>query len=430
MDTMNPRDRVLILSATTGYQLRSFDDAARRLDIDLVFATDRCHQLDDPWRDRAIAVRFHQPEASVDRIVAALRHAPVHGLVVVGDRPAVLAARVSERLGLPGNPQHAAMACANKYETRLRFQRAGLAVPWFFTTPLVVDEAALAMDGRVSYPCVVKPLGLSGSRGVIRVDSPHEFQHAFARVRALLRRIDVRAARSGLDDELLVEGFIPGAEYAIEGVMTEGRFQAFAIFDKPDPLDGPFFEETVYVTPSALSGLSQVTVLRTVESAALALGLWHGPVHAECRINADGIVMLEIAPRPIGGLCSKVLRFAGGQTLEQVLLHHAVGDDISGNLREASASAVMMIPIPARGVFKKVDGADLAQRVPGVEEVLITAKPDQLLEPLPEAGSYLGFIFARAATAAQAERAVRDAHRPLRFMIDPEVRVTAIVESA
>ena len=429
MDTTNPRDRVLVLSATTGYQLRSFDDAARRLDIDLVFATDRCHQLDDPWRDRAIAVRFHQPEASVERIVAAVRHAPVQGLVVVGDRPAMLAAQVSERLGLPGNPRHAAMACASKYETRQRFQRAGLAVPWFFMTPLAVDEDALARDARVSYPCVLKPLALSGSRGVIRVDSPPEFAAAFARVRALLRRIDVRAARTGLDDELLIEGFIPGLEYAIEGVMTEGRFQAFAIFDKPDPLDGPFFEETIYVTPSALSGLSQVTVLRTVESAALALGLWHGPVHAECRINPNGIVMLEIAPRPIGGLCSKVLRFAGGLTLEQVLLHHAIGDDISGYLREASASAVMMIPIPARGVFKKVYGEELALRVPGVEEVVITAKPDQLLEPLPEAGSYLGFIFARAATAGQAERAVREAHRPLRFMIDTEVRVNA-AESA
>jgi biotin carboxylase len=410
METTTPPDRVLILSATTGYQLRSFDHAARRLDIDLVFATDRCHQLDE-------------------RIVAAMRHAPVQGLVVVGDRPAVLAARVSERLGLRGNPQHAAIASANKYETRLRFQRAGLAVPWFFTTPLAIDEAALANDARVSYPCVLKPLALSGSRGVIRADSPQEFEIAFARVRALLRRIDIRAARSGLDDEVLVEGFIPGSEYAIEGVLTEGRFQAFAIFDKPDPLVGPFFEETIYVTPSALSGLSQVSVLRSVEAAAVALGLWHGPIHAECRISADGIVMLEVAPRPIGGLCSKVLRFAGGLTLEQVLLQHAVGDDISGCLREASASAVMMIPIPARGVFKKVSGEDAARRVPGVEDVVITAKPDQLLEPLPEAGSYLGFIFARAATAGRAERAVREAHRLLRFTIDPEIRV-AVVESA
>ncbi len=424
------RDRVLILSATTGYQLRSFDDAARRLDIDLVFATDRCHQLDDPWRDRAIAVRFHQLDPSIDRIVAALRQAPVQGLIVVGDRPAVLAARVAERLALPGHPPHAAVASGNKYETRARLKRAGLAVPWFFVTRLSVDPAALARDTKIAYPCVLKPLGLSGSRGVIRADSPAEFEAAFARIRALLRRIDVRAARTGLDDEVLVEGFIPGSEYAIEGVMTEGRFQAFAIFDKPDPLDGPFFEETIYVTPSALSGLSQVTVLRTVEAAATALGLWHGPVHAECRINADGIVMLEIAPRPIGGLCSKVLRFAGGLSLEQVLLHHAVDDDISGYLREASASAVMMIPIPARGIFKKVQGEEAAQRVPGVEEVVITAKPDQLLEPLPEAGSYLGFIFARAATAAQAERAVREAHRPLRFTIDPEVRVTAIAGSA
>jgi biotin carboxylase len=338
----------------------------------------------------------------------------------------VLAARVAERLGLPGHPPHAAAASGNKRETRERFKRAGLAVPWNFTVPLDSDRQRAADDPRLAYPCVLKPLGLSGSRGVIRVDSVQEFVAAFERIQKLLRRLDVRAARTGLEDALLVEAFIPGREFAIEGVMNEGAFHPFAIFDKPEPLDGPFFEETIYVTPSSLSGLSQVTLLRTVETAAAALGLWHGPVHAECRINSDGIVMLEIAARPIGGLCSKALRFTGGLPLEQVLLHHAIGDDISGFSREPAASAVMMVPIPQRGIFKHVEGEDAARAVEGIEEIRITAKRDQLLEPLPEAGSYLGFIFARAGTPAQAESAVREAHAALRFQIDPAIALSSV----
>ena len=420
------KPRVLLLSATTGYQLRSFDDAADHLGIEVVFATDRCHQLDDPWRDRAIPVRFHQQDASLEHIVAACRRAPVDGVLAVGDRPTALAARVAERLGLRGHPPHAALASGNKCETRARFRLAGLTVPWNFVLPLDADPRETLAHADLQFPCVLKPLGLSGSRGVIRADGETEFVAAFERIRALLRRLDVRASRTGLNDTVLVEGFVPGREFAIEGVLTEGALQAFAIFDKPDPLDGPFFEETIYVTPSSLSEVSQVTVLHTVENAAKALGLWHGPIHAECRINPDGVVMLEIAARPIGGLCSKALRFRGGMPLEQILLHHAIGDDISTVTRESAASAVMMIPIPKRGLFKHVDGLEEASAVEGVEEIIITAKPDQLIEPLPEAGSYLGFIFARGYTPSQAETAVRRAHHALRFHIDPALAVSAI----
>jgi biotin carboxylase len=270
---------------------------------------------------------------------------------------------------------------------------------------------------------VVKPLGLSGSRGVIRADTPTEVAAAFTRVQALLARLDVRAARTGLEDTVLVEGFIRGREFAIEGVLTHGALQAFAIFDKPDPLDGPFFEETIYVTPSSLGGLTQVRLLGTVADAAAALGLWHGPIHAECRIGPEGIFVLEIAPRPIGGLCSKALRFEGGLSLEDVLLAHAMGRDVTDRVPAQGASAVMMIPIPQRGVFKQVEGTALAREVAGIEDIQVTAKPDQLLETLPEAGSYLGFIFARAGGSAQAERAVREAHARLTFTIAPEIRV-------
>lgn len=417
--------RVLILSTTIGYQLRSFGEAAERAGIDLLFATDRCHRLDDPWRDAAVAVRFHEEDASLAAIVRAARERPVHGVIAVGDRPVVLAARAAEALGLPGNPPAAAAASVNKKRSREAFAGAGLPVPWFFEAE---PSREIARDPRVSYPCVIKPLGLSGSRGVIRANTPDELAAAAGRLRALLDRKDVRALRSGLTDSVVVEEFIDGREYAIEGAITAGTFRAFAIFDKPDPLDGPFFEETIYATPSSLPADVQQMVIDQTGRAAAALGLVNGPVHAECRIGRGGIFVLEVAPRPIGGLCSKVLRFStetasADASLEDVLLRHAVGADVSRVVREARAAAVMMIPIPKRGVLKRVEGIEAATRIEGIEEVRISAKPDQLLEPLPEAASYLGFIFARAAHPETAVAALRHAHASMHFEIATPIAV-------
>jgi biotin carboxylase len=415
--------RILLLSATTGYQLRSFNDAAERLGVEILFATDRCHMLDDPWQDRAVAVRFHDEDDSLRAIGRAVAERPIDGVLAVGDRPVVLAARVAQRLGLAGNPPDAAAASANKREARARFAAGGLPVPWVVVTN--TRNGSYAGDPAIRYPCVVKPLGLSGSRGVIRADTPEELTTAIGRVRALLARKDVRALRSGLDDELLIEGFIPGREFAVEGLLTRGTLRTLAIFDKPDPLDGPFFEETIYVTPSSLPAGTQRDIENAVQRGAAALGLHHGPVHAECRVSGDGVYVLEVAARPIGGLCSRVLMFEGSPrpSLEEVLVRHALGEDISDVRRESQAAGVMMIPIPRRGMLKRVEGEDDARAVPGVDDVHITAKRDQVLEPLPEAGSYLGFIFARASQPTEVVAALRAAHHQLRFVIDPAIDV-------
>lgn len=409
--------RVLVLSHTTGYQLRAFNDAAERLGIELVFATDRCRKLDDPWQDRAVAVRFHDPDASVAAIVARAEREPIAGVIAVGDRPVILAARAAAALGIPWHSVAAAIASTDKRRSRALIAAAGLPSPRF--TVLGLGD----QGSGIGFPCIVKPLGLSGSRGVIRADDAREFDAAVVRIRALLARPQVRAARSGLEDEILVEEYIPGREYALEGVLTAGALRVFAIFDKPDPLEGPFFEETLYVTPSRLPAAAQGLIVEHVQRASAALGLSHGPIHAECRLTHDGtIYVLEIAARPIGGLCSRVLTF-GSSGLEDVLLRHATGDPIAGVARDADAAAVMMIPIPSRGMYKGVKGDDEARAVPGVTGVHITAKVGQLLEQLPEAGSYLGFIFARGATPEAAEASVRTAHRKLDFAIAPELSV-------
>jgi biotin carboxylase len=426
--------RVLLLATTTGYQTRAFGDAAERLGVDLVFATDRCDVLEDPWQDGAIPIRFNDDIRSVEAIVAAARARPIDGLLVVGDRPTVIAALAARAIGLPSHPPEAAAASRNKLLTRERLRDSDLPVPWFFAASAASNSADLV--DAVTYPCVVKPLALSGSRGVIRADDPASFVEAFRRVRALLESPDLRRERDEAHDAVLVEGFIDGWEFALEGILDHGTLTVLALFDKPDPLDGPFFEETIYVTPSAAPEALSRDIVSAVARAAAAIGLRHGPIHAECRVSERGVFVLEVAARPIGGLCARALRFHPVQakpvpavagpgrqsvSLEELLIRHALGESPANWVREAQASGVMMIPIPRRGVFRSVTGLEEAGNVGGVDEVRITARPDQLLVPLPEGASYLGFIFAHGATTLEAEDRLRRAHACLRFTIDPEV---------
>jgi biotin carboxylase len=390
---------LLLFAATTGYQIRVFAEAARRLGVDVTLATDRCHILDDPWGDRAIAVKFDRIAESLE----ALRGLTVDGVAAVGDRPAVLAAESAAMFGVPFHSPAATRACHDKNLARRLFQAAGMRVPAFFRASLGEDPESLA--GRAPFPCVLKPLGLSASRGVIRADEPAGFVAAFRRI-----------ARMG-ERELLVESYISGREFAVEGVMTAGRLQTIAIFDKPDPLEGPFFEETLYITPSREPASVQSALIETTAQAAAALGLRHGPVHAELRYNAEGAWILEVHARPIGGLCARALRLADGIPLEEMILVHALGGDVRMAALDAQASGVMMIPIPKGGIYQSVEGVERALGVAGIEDVVITATDGQMLVPLPEGSSYLGFLFARSETPGEVEQALRRAHAELSFHI-------------
>jgi biotin carboxylase len=418
---------VLVLATTTGYQTRAFGDAAVRLGVDLVFATDRCHLIEDPWQDHAIPIRFYDEDTSVAAIVEAARERPIDGVIAVGDRPTVIAARVAAALGLSFHSPDAAAIARDKRRTRECLRQAGLPVPWWIPIPL---SAPLAPSPEPRYPCVLKPVSLSGSRGVMRVDDDRALVAALDRLRAIVESPDVRAERNDAHEVALLEAFIPGREYALEGLMHQGALQVLAVFDKPDPLDGPFFEESVYVTPSAAPDGTRAAIVEAVTRAAAAIGLAHGPIHAECRVNPEGVFVLEVAARPIGGLCARALRFESAirdspsaLSLEELLLRHALGENPARYRREIAASGVMMIPIPRRGVFRGVDSVEAARGVPHIVDVRITAKPDQLLLPLPEGASYLGFIFARAGRAADVDAALRAAHARLHFAIDPEFRV-------
>lgn len=379
--------RILLFAATTGYQVRVFADAAKRMGLDLVLATDRCHILENPWGDDAVPMQYEDAVAA---------RGPFDGIVAVGDQPALIAAETAQRLGLRFHPPDAVRAAKNKFLSREKFRSAGLSMPEY------------RLDGPAPrYPCVLKPLGLSASRGVIRADNDEEFSAAAARIHKIIEHEP--------EQSILAEEFIPGREFALEGLVSLGRLQVLAIFDKPDPLDGPFFEETIYLTPSREPESIQRAICEAAQHAIQALGLSHGPVHAEMRVNDGGVWMLEVAARPIGGLCSRVLRFEPTAGLEEIILRHALGEDMSRLDLAPGAHGVMMIPIPRAGIFAGVEGVETARAVSGVEDVVITAKQGQKLVPLPEGASYLGFIFARSSTSDAVENVLRDAHTGLKF---------------
>lgn len=417
---------VLLVTTTTGYQAQSFAEAIRRAGARAVIASDRCHRLDDPWGDSAIPVRFERPEESVAAVLRRHREQPMQGLLACGDRAAVLAAHLAGALGLPGNPLEAVAACHDKFRFRRTLAAAGLATPWFRRVPLDADGEALST--AVSYPCVVKPLLLSGSRGVIRADNPRAFREALDRLRRLLLTPEIRQLQNPNADWIQMEGYIPGRELALEALLHHGELLPLALFDKPDPLEGPFFEETIYVTPSRLPAAAQAAIWSALEAALRAIGLKHGPVHAEARWNDKGVFILEIAARPIGGLCSRVLRFerdGGTETLslEDLLVRAALGNAVGeqGWRREDQAAGVMMMPVPGDGILAAVEGVEEAGAVPLIEAVEITARLLQRMTPLPEGCTYPGFIFARGEDPQAVETALREAYRHLHFTLTPQL---------
>ncbi|MFQ5662424.1 MAG: ATP-grasp domain-containing protein [Terriglobia bacterium] len=414
--------RLLLLSSTKSYETRLFVEAARQLGVPLTLGTDRCGALEDPWGDGAIPLRFEDPAGSARVVVEYARAHPLQAIVALGDRAPRTAALACQALGLPYNPPVAAVACRNKFIARQMLQTARVEVPPFVR--FSIDADPRGCSERVAFPCVLKPLSLSGSQGVIRADTPEQFVAAFKRIGALLRQPKIQVHREETTQWLLAEGFIPGREMALEGLLDRGRLRVLAIFDKPDALEGPFFEETLYVTPSREDASTQAAAVECTERAARALGLFHGPIHAELRLTSAGPRILEVAARAIGGLCSRAVRFRTGMSLAELILRHACGRPIDPIVREAAAAGVMMIPIPRAGIFQGVEGIEEARMIPAIEEIAITAKPSHPILPLPEGSSYLGFIFARGRTADAVEESLRAAHQRLHFRIEPRLPVT------
>lgn len=406
--------RLLLILPSATYRATDFVEAARRLGVEVVVASDRRQALAPMMGSRSLTIPLHDAEAAASAIVAHADSAPLDAVVAVDDQGTVPAALAAERLGLAHNPPAAVAATRDKRALRERLAAAGVAQPPF--GDLGPGEAIEPLLARTGLPCVVKPVSLSGSRGVIRADTVDEAVAAAERVRRIL-------AEAGEDPaaRILVEGYLDGDEVAVEALLRDGAPQILAVFDKPDPLVGPFFAETLYVTPPRRPAAEIAAIEAAVADAAAALGLREGPVHAEVRLTARGPVLLELAARSIGGLCARALRFELGASLEELIARHALGLPLDALLRrEHAASGVLMLPIPAAGVLREVAGQEAARAVPGVTGVEITVPVGSAVAPLPEGDRYLGFVFARGLAPEEVEATLRAAWKRLEVAIDPE----------
>jgi biotin carboxylase len=404
--------RILLLASAQSYRNRAFSRAAEALGVEVVTGQDVPLPLLRE-SERGLRLDYRDLVRSTEAICRFAEKRPLGAVLGVDDSGTLLAARSAAALGLPHNAPDAAAAAADKAEMRRRFAAAGVASPRFRVWAASADPGRVAAAAR--FPCVIKPTGLSGSRGVMRADDPGQLVERFGRLRRLLERERC--------DAVIVEDYLPGVEVAVEGLLDSGRLHGLALFDKPDPLEGPFFEETLYVTPSRLPGPAQDALLEAAAAAAAALGLREGPVHAELRWDGERAWLIEVAGRSIGGLCSRTLRFGGGSSLEELVIRQALGLLEAAPERERRAGGVLMIPIPGAGLLRGVEGVEAARAVPGIEDVEITARLHYPLVPLPEGDGYLGFVFARGETPDQVEAALRQAHARLRFRIAPELAV-------
>ena len=417
------RERVLLIAPHGSYRTASFIEAASQLETDILIASQGEFSIVSDYA-KGLHIDFQDQQQALEQILKAAEQQPFAGIIATDDIATGLASRAAQALGLPHNDPRAVALTQRKDLARQCLQNSGVNIPAFdrLTTLQPISEQKIT----VAFPAVIKPVALSASRGVMRVNNQEELEQAFARLKAILD------AEQQLADEqrttILLESFIPGVEVAVEAMLYGGRLHILTIFDKPDPLDGPFFEETYYTTPTSQPETVQQQIHASLQQTCRAYGLGEGPVHAECRINTEGVWILEVAARTIGGLCGRLLSMGTGYSLEQLVLMHAMGREVE-IVPMQTASGVLMIPVPKAGILKRVEGLLEAQRVPGIEDVVIEVREGYELTPLPEGNSYLGFIFARADTAQQAEQALRQAHACLNIVVAPLWKINSTLSA-
>ncbi len=419
--------RILLLFSRTTYRAAAFLAAARRLSVDVTVGSNHRQALASHTPGSTLVLGVAAVDRAVATIVRFASDYPLAAIVAAEDDFTHVAAGASEALGLTHHSPAAVRSVRNKALMRERLAAAGFPSPWFRVAPVQSDPTDAASGSP--FPCVLKPLSLSASRGVIRADTPEEFVRAWNRIRRILKDSDTVRRSGDAGAEILIEAYLPGREVALEGIVVGGELLTLAILDKPDPMEGPFFEETILLTPSRFPKKVQSEIVSTVQRSAAILGLDNGPIHAELRVDHGRASLIEIAPRSIGGRCSAILRFTPDATLEELVLRHALGMVLRGFVREPGAAGVMMLPIPEAGVLREVGGMDQALAVQGIKGLEITIPLGQPVVPLPEGNRYLGFLFARGKTPDDVESALRVAYSRVAVRVEPnsggrEVSVT------
>ena len=422
------QQRLLLIAPHSSYRIAPYINAAQKLGVEVMVASTSEHSLVSEVAeglrislDAGINASNENLDQTLEPILTAHQEKPFTGVIATDDSAVSLASHSARALGLPHNPPEAVQLTHRKDLARACLKRHGIPVPNFQRIDLSIDIAKQVAD--LSYPCVIKPLSLSGSRGVIRVDDVDTFVTACKRIQKIVHEL----SDEELQRYLLAESYIPGMEVAVEAMLNNGELQLLALFDKPDPLEGPYFEETYYITPSRLPEYQQKQITQRVSDACSAYGLVNGPVHAELRLHNDEAWILEVAARTIGGQCAQLLRQGTGHGLEELVIAQATGKHLQTEVSD-KAAGVLMIPIPTAGILRRVEGLSAARRVPHITEVEISVRDGYELIPLPEGAAYLGFIFAQGPDPESVENALREAHACLKFITAPVWKLSSTLK--
>lgn len=409
---------ILLVAPPDSYRVAPYIRAANQLGIPIKIASHGEHSLVNEVAS-GLHIDLYNQDAAIKAIVAASEQDNYCGIIAADDMATEIAAHAAHALRLPHNPPQAVHLTRWKHKARAVLKKAGLPAPDFWTVN--ISDATQGHTPAITFPCVVKPLNLSASRGVIRCNNIAELVNASKRIANIIAPLPDAEARS----TVLIEQYIPGAEIAVEAILVDGELTPIAIFDKPDPLEGPYFEESYYVTPSRLPAVVQQKAVHIIEQACKAYGLTTGPVHAELRINDDEPYIIEIAARTIGGECARLLEYASGQSLEALVIQFATGL-VKSDVKFDTAAGVLMIPTPQSGILRRVEGVLSAQKLPHINAIHLAIREGHELITLPEGASYLGFIFASADSPQQVEQALRDAYAQLNIIVDPLWRIEGI----
>ena len=390
---MNHSNSSVILIIPSGsYRTNAFMNAVIKLDLKVLVITDKSQVFSEHYPENVISMNFQLWKDWLDIIREWSERYYLKAVIGVDEESIVLAARLSESLGIEHNSLESVKITKDKYLMRRELKKFGLICPWF--KRFSVHKLPKEIFSEISLPCVIKPTFLSASQGVLRVNSLEEFMGGFEMLIDLLSQDEMKMLGGEKANWILVEEFIPGKEVSIEGIVNNGILKDLAIFDKPEPLDGPTFPETIFVTPTILDEHIQLSILETAQTALTALKIVKGPVHVELRINNNGNYILECAARSIGGLCSRILEFKGGMSLEELILCSSLGRNVEKTKLIERAKGVMMMPIEKRGILREIIGIEAALSVRGITDLQTTIRLNEILEPLPKGGRYLGFLFA------------------------------------
>jgi len=423
VEFVNQAKRILLIAPYGSYRTAAYVKIAKQLGFDCIVGSTGYHAVSHVAGSTIIKLDLDSTDLDLERLQEQHSRTPFQGVIATDDSVVEIAAELAKRLHLPGNSVEAVRRTCRKDLLKNAFLNSTVLSPSGFKVRL--DRPFERQISLSTYPCVAKPLNLSASRGVIRADNPGELKGALARIWRLIRR-------EGEDKHpiALVEQFISGKEIAVEGLLSNGVLSILAIFDKPIPLNGPYFEETIYVTPSALSGAEQQEVKQVLSRACQRLELRQGPVHAECRLNEQGIWIIDIASRSIGGQCGQLIKAGTGVTLEEMIVRNSVGESTTSKVIE-KAVGVMMIPVAGSGgILRRIEGLGNATRVPGVTSVELDARPGQILTPWPEGCAYPGFIFAEAGSTDEVVRRLEQAHAELKFVYSPALPVHVVTATS